>query len=507
VRTDAVAPATEAPPRERRASVRARAGAALRRAPRTMWVCAAVAVLASWVWSVTTPWFQVPDEVVHVGYVHYLGETGKLPRPLATRVGIFDPSHEIGAALAGVPFSYQGRPTWSRARSDQVHRILDGPLGRAHEREAGAAANNPPLYYALEAIPYRATRSANFFNRMLAMRLFSSLLAGFTVAFAVLFLRELLPGTPWAWTVGGLGMALHPLLGFVSGGVNPDALLWAACAALFWLIARSLRRGLTVARGAGIGAALAVGLLTKGAMLGMLPGGLFALAIGIWRAAPGAGRRVAARAAAVGVAVAALPPVAWLVYSRTVLKVPAGAGSGPAHAVSRFSLHDEISYIWQIYLPRLPFMQGEFYGGYPLYDSYFQGFVGRFGYFQYGFHSWINHLALGIALLVLVLAGVALWRVRDRLRQRLPELATYVAMVLALFFLLGVASYQFTRDTALPFEQSRYLLLLLPLYGALLALAARGAGRFGRLVGVAIVALAAAHELFSIMLTLGRYYT
>jgi hypothetical protein len=53
----------------------------------------------------------------------------------------------------------------------------------------------------------------------------------------------------------------------------------------------------------------------------------------------------------------------------------------------------------------------------------------------------------------------------------------------------------------------RYLLPLLPLYGALLALAARGAGR--RLLpvaGAAIVVLALAHDVFAQLLLVGRFY-
>ena len=49
------------------------------------------------------------------------------------------------------------------------------------------------------------------------MRLLSALMAGVTALFTFLFVREALPGAPWAWTVGGLGAALAPLLGFISG--------------------------------------------------------------------------------------------------------------------------------------------------------------------------------------------------------------------------------------------------------------------------------------------------
>ena len=38
--------------------------------------------------------------------------------------------------------------------------------------------NYPPLYYALEAIPYRAGYGLDFLDRLFLMRLLSALLAG-----------------------------------------------------------------------------------------------------------------------------------------------------------------------------------------------------------------------------------------------------------------------------------------------------------------------------------------
>jgi 4-amino-4-deoxy-L-arabinose transferase-like glycosyltransferase len=89
------------------------------------------------------------------------------------------------------------------------------------------------------------------------MRLFSALMAGLTALFSWLFIREALPAVPWAWTVGGLGVALMPLLGFISGALNPDAMLFAVCAALFFALARAFRRGLTLRL------ALAIGLSAR----------------------------------------------------------------------------------------------------------------------------------------------------------------------------------------------------------------------------------------------------
>jgi hypothetical protein len=46
-----------------------------------------------------------------------------------------------------------------------------------------------------------------------------------------------------------LSVAFAPLLGFMSGAVNPDALLFAVSAGLFWSLARAFRLGPpTVAR-------------------------------------------------------------------------------------------------------------------------------------------------------------------------------------------------------------------------------------------------------------------
>ena len=49
------------------------------RIPRAARWCALVAFLNALVWSLVTPPFHVPDETVHVAYVQYLAETGKIP--------------------------------------------------------------------------------------------------------------------------------------------------------------------------------------------------------------------------------------------------------------------------------------------------------------------------------------------------------------------------------------------------------------------------------------------
>lgn len=493
-------------------SVRARLGRrlrAVRSVPRGFWACFVLGTVNACVWAVLTPSFQVPDEVVHAGYAQYLAESGKVPRPFDTRAGAFDVSEEEAAAVNGVPFSYQTVPTWSERTDRDVQRTLDRRLDREHEPAAGAAANYPPLYFALEAIPYHVASGGSFFDRLLAMRLFSALFAGLAAGFCFLFARELLPGAPWAWTVAGAAVAFQPLLAFVSGGVNPEAMLYAAGAALFYTVARAFRRGLTPGTGAAIGAALGVALLAKGSALGFVPAVALALLLIVWRSRPPERRR-ALKGAALAVAIAGIPFTAWLAASAAVYDRPgASATAGIAVPAADDTLSEEIAYVWQLYLPPLPFMDDRFDFAAPRV-IWFDGFIGRFGYNQYSFPGWFNDVALVVALGLAALALAALFRRRDALRRRWPEALTYVAMTAALVLVVGVAVFRLTPSYAqgVPVGQARYLLPLVAIYAAGLALAARAPGRrFGPAVGAAIVVLAAGHNLAAILLSLERYYT
>ncbi len=474
---------------------------------RALWACVAVAVVSGWIWSVTTPWFQVPDEIVHIGYVHYFGETGKIPGPVNTRVGAVDPSPELAAAIHGVPFSYQAPPTWDAHASDAAHAAAADAPHAPREAEAGAAANNPPLYYVLEAIPYRIAHGANLFDRILLMRLFSSLFLGVTTAFTFLFVRELLPGSPWTWPVGALAVALQPIAGFTSGGVNPDALLWAACAAAFYAIARIFRHGLDVRRVLGLLAALVVAILTKGASLALLPAAGLAVALGAWRLPLPRARR-AAVALGGAAAVALLPLLGWIAITHATHGSAGGAGGAGPPATGGVKvgseLHKELGYVWQLYLPRLPFMNDQFAGYSPLWLIWFQGFVGRFGYFFYTVPEWVSRIGAGVAVGVIALVARALWRWSERIR--LSELGVYLVMVASVLVVVGVAGFQFRQRENLPFEQTRYLFLLLPLYGALVAVAVRAAGRYGRALAVVLVALFAAHQVFAVLFNVAVYY-
>lgn len=479
--------------------------AAPRRWRRACAACVLVAFVNSLVWGLVTPPFQVPDEYKHVAYALRMEQTGQPPHIVKTerREG------ELGAALKAtrfdrVVFDVGQRPPWTAREDAQLDRALERPQAPMTDASAAGAAPYPPLYYAGAAVFAWAASSGTVLDQVAAMRLFSALLVAAAAGFAFLFVRELLPGTPWAWTVGGLGCAFQPLLGFMGGGVNNDALLIAAATALFWLLARTLRRGLTVRRAVAVGGALAVGVLTKTTMGALVPGSLLGLVLAAHR---GGGVRAHARALAAGALTLVLPGLLYLGLNGAVWGRHGALDPGVVADAGPFELNGLVAYLWQFYLPAAPWMT-DLTAKLPVQSIWVDGMVvGRFGWTEVVFPPWVYDVGLGVALLLLGLAGVGLVRAREALRRRWPELATYAALMVGLLLVIHVAGYRWRQTYGTGFEQPRYLLVLIALYAGVLALAARAPGRrWGPAVGVAIVVLAMSHSVFSMLVTVARYY-
>jgi 4-amino-4-deoxy-L-arabinose transferase-like glycosyltransferase len=503
--------AARAPQLRRRAVARPsprRAADALRRMPAAAWVCALAAILNGAAWSLVTPAFQIPDEQAHYAYAAWIGEHGRPPVP--QNEDVYSDSETVALRdlrFAAVRFVPDNGVLWSPFEQRRLARDL-----RRHPERAGGnggayqVGGEPPLYYALQAIPYRLA-GGTVLDRLALMRLLSALLGGVTVLCCFLFVRELLPGRPWSWTVGALGVAFQPLFGYMSGGVNADALLYAASAALLFLLARAFRRGLTPPLAVAFGAATAAALLAKLNAVGLVPGAaLGLLAVGLGQEGV---RLRALRLPALALAVAAGAMLLLALLNTAVWERPTFGASENAYWVRgdiQPTLGGMLSYVWQFYVVPLPGSEAPI-GGFPLWESWIRGFVGLFGWIDTEWRQPVYDAALVplAALAALVLA--ALVHARAALRRRLVELAAYAFLALTFAVFVAIASYvvhlRFHQNTA----QVRYLLPLLPLYAGLLALAACGAGRrWMPVLGSAIVVLAIAHDVFAQLLVVARYY-
>jgi Predicted membrane protein (DUF2142) len=477
----------------------------LRRVPRAAWVCALVAFLNAACWSVISPPFEVPDEPSHFAYVQRLAETGKLPTSSAETFPLGEYTILNDLRYSQVRYHSEQGTISSPAAQRKLESDLAKPLATEGEGSTGVSASQPPLYYAIETIPYALGSAGNLLDQDVLMRLLSALMGGVTALFVFLFVREALPGARWAWTVGGLGVALTPLLGEMSGAINPDAMLFAVSAALFYCLARGFRRGITPRLAAATGAVLAVGVCTKLNFDGLVPGailGVLALCAIEWRSSRPSAYRCLALAFGIGASPILLYGIVNLFSGQ-----PAGGAFSAVVSFARKggSLPGELAYIWQFYLPRLPGMSADFHGILTTRLFWFNGLVGLYGWLDATFPKWVYTAALipAGALTLLLARGLVMYR--GALVSRALELGVYAAMGLGLLVLIGADDY--VHQIPGEYAEPRYLLPLLALWGALLALAARGAGRrWGPIVGVAIVSVVLAHDIFSQLLVISRYY-
>jgi 4-amino-4-deoxy-L-arabinose transferase-like glycosyltransferase len=477
--------------------------------PREAWLCALVACLNAVCWSFITPPFQVPDEPDHYAYVEQLALTGSPPSSSVSGRYASDLAlTEEGLRTDHVRLQPEDPAVYSAIEKAELER--DIALTKAAPVRAtgaaGVATDEPPLYYVLELIPYELGSGGSVLDRLELMRLMSAAMAGLTALFTFLFVREVLPRTRWAWTVGGAAVAVTPMLGFMSGGVTPEALLYAVSAAMFYVLARAFRRGLTRRGAASIAVVAAVGLLTKLNFVGFVPGialGVVALILRM----PGTQRRRVYQTAGGALAVVA----ALVAVAAAVGAVGHSAFHSPEATVLSItrpgSLLGRINYIWQFYLPRIPGTPNDFPGIFTPRQIWFNGLVGLYGWLDTTFPEWVYDAALVPAGCLALLFLGALLTERSSLGRRLAEIATYALLAAGLLILVGASSYTGFPRYGAAYAESRYLLPLLALMGAALALAVRSAGRrWGPVLGVVVLMLFAAHDLFSQLQVIARYY-
>jgi 4-amino-4-deoxy-L-arabinose transferase-like glycosyltransferase len=214
----------------------------------TTWIIVtllAVTLVKQLVLVVSYPPFEGHDEVAHYGYVATLDRERRLP----TLADNLPP--ETG------PYS---------------RFTLDWP--------ALYTANHPPLYYLL-AWPFYRLAGPDVEARLYAMRLLSVPLFLLVIWLTWRLALLLFPSDPFLALTAPALVAFQPQLSFEGAIVNNDMLSIVFGAALIYLLAEALRRGLTTERALLIGAVTGVGLLAKATVTVFIP---LAVAVAIWSA-------------------------------------------------------------------------------------------------------------------------------------------------------------------------------------------------------------------------------
>jgi 4-amino-4-deoxy-L-arabinose transferase-like glycosyltransferase len=462
---------------------------------------AATAVLAL-AWVLLVPAFQAPDENAHFAYVQSLAERFALPGDPARPV--FSQEQVRGAdALNADQVAGQAavKPEWSPE-------IAAGSVARdpALTRDSGGgptpAAANPPAAYLWEALGYQL--GGGLFGHVDGARLASAVWLLVTVLAVWLLAGEIFGRRPLMQLAAASVPALMPMVVFVSTSVSVDGMLYAMWSLALWLGVRVLRKGPSLASLAGLAGAVGLACVVKTTSFALLPPLVFVLLVLAVRERR-AGKGRLARIAAAAAIPLALTIGAWYAIAHGLDRRAAGQFVDATHAST--NLPEFASYLWQFYLPKLPFMTDFRFTtqGLPLYQVWLKQGWGAFGWLEIRFGE-PAYRTLAIVTGLIGLAAIA--RLLRGLRSIDWVVFAFLAgTTLCLFAGLHWTDYHQTKAGSVGFMQARYLFPVVGIAGIALAGALdmlpqriRGAG-----VGVAIGGLLVV-QVVSLGLVLERFY-
>jgi len=246
-------------------------------------------LLKGWVWATVFPPFQAADELLHLGYARDIARTGQI---MVTPRDQFTPEEVITLQmidLTGVS-GYRRPLNLSPVRVAELTELRQ-QLPEA-ERYAEPqpilfapffARHHPPFFYFLGAVVEKLARPRDLFTHLALARGLAVLCSGLTVTFAYWLGQELFPARPRLWLGLATTMSFLPMVTYLSAVYSNQALEITCFTALFWLIARLIRQGMSDRLGLILGVVWAIGLWTKVSLLVMAPVLGLALLYDLWR--------------------------------------------------------------------------------------------------------------------------------------------------------------------------------------------------------------------------------
>ncbi len=480
------------------------------RTPRPLLLILAVGLLQSIAWDVALPAFQGPDEAAHFAYVQYLAENGRLPSPTK---GPAPDSREASTALVWLNLQatigdLSGKPAWSSADLHLWQGIENSLPGgsRANGSGPNAIAKNPPLYYAVMAIPYRVFVWLPLLKRIFVLRLFNALFYLATIALSWLIAGELFGRVRWKQTLAAGVVALLPQLAYMSAVINADSLLIALTTAALLTDLRLVARGPSLTRVLGASLVTAAAALTHGRGLVTVP--MLATALIAALITHRVGLREAAWRGATAAGTLLVAGLAYLRFGKT-----GGSGAlygGQVSALTSgkaFNIRQFLSSIYQFYFPRLPTLRPRLGPEYGYRQVFIDTFYGTFGSLEVLYKPWVYdvlQVLSALGLVSLYTAVVVRWR---RIVAAWPAVIVMLSLLVTNLFFLHYVSYRSLLTSTDPLIVGRYLLPMISLFGLAIAFTVGCLPhRAGVVVGAIILVGGVLLSLTGIGITAARFY-
>jgi 4-amino-4-deoxy-L-arabinose transferase-like glycosyltransferase len=463
-----------------------------------------VSLLLAVTWAVTLPAFQAPDEQSHFTYVQTIAERGVLPGEVGRQFFSSELSQGIQAVNSDqVAAQMEVRPEWSDRQEDAwAAKQADAP--RDDGGGYGPATKYPPTSYLWQTPGYLAASGGTLFDALLGARLMSALWVPITVLATWLLAGEIFGRRRVLQAAAAAVPALTPMFSFVSASVSPDGMMYALWTLALWVGVRCVRRGVPLREAAAFVALVGLACTVKPTSYALLAPAAVLVVIGIAARRPSGMRSMLRLGAAVVVPVALTLGV-WVLAASSSDRAP--AADQLASATADTNWRELLSYLWQYYLPRPPFLTDYPVppGGYPLLQVWITQGWAAFGWLEIKFEPWVYRV-LGVLTMSIFGAGLAaLVRARRRLDWRV--VAFLAAACIALLCGLHWTDYHKLEAGEPAFMQARYVFPLIGIIGlalggavSLVPLRARGA-----LAGTAVAGLLVFHVL-ALGLVLERFY-
>jgi hypothetical protein len=272
------------------AIARLRARAALMRLPSALLLCVLVTGFG---WLAALPPFEGFDETAHYSYIQQLADTGTLPVLGESRL-----SNSVLAYASALPTAYSTTPPFEQNGGITYRDFSSRPVPRAALDQMQTPrrfspsnlpnwqAQHPPLYYALMAPVYAATREWSWKHQFLALRALSWTMAFVGLAIGVWATDRAFEGDETAVTtaIAAAWPFLAPMFFPEMARLGNDSLCLLIAGAVWWLLVLIAKGGATPSIFASLGVLLGLGLLTKAFYLPITVGVLAWLALaGRWR--------------------------------------------------------------------------------------------------------------------------------------------------------------------------------------------------------------------------------
>lgn len=221
------------------------------------------------VWIGAVPIWHAPDEQAHFATIQLYAEDIVRPFKNSHSEELIISERFLGTERGSkrtnkFTFHPEYKIEYTNSQTGQYeNEIKNIPISARKNMIANEAASYFPLYYQIGVLIYKSFYFTDLFIRVYAIRLFSMFTIVLTVLFAFLITRQIFPKDKLLQIAIPSLVSFHPMMSFISAGVNSDNLANLIFAIFLYLSILVIKEGMNSKLALFLGVTLGLGMITK----------------------------------------------------------------------------------------------------------------------------------------------------------------------------------------------------------------------------------------------------